>query len=166
MVERRTAVINADAAGDDGITQSRLYDLQRYVSAHMGTDMGNGVSLVATYNRDYQTQLNQAASYANENGNIYKKAQQVCVSQFSHYSQAYVQCTTDELAKYPSGKDLVNSINLPSALYRYTFVSPLWSSDFAGWSLVVCVVILIMILLRFIGVVILRFLLRQHYKSI
>ena len=31
MVERRSAVITADAVGNDDVTQSRLYDLQRYV---------------------------------------------------------------------------------------------------------------------------------------
>lgn len=164
MVQRRQAVYIADTKGDDSLIQNRLYDLQRYVSSHMNTNMGKGVFLVATYNRDKQAIIAKAAS--GSRGNIYKKAQEVCSPRFSSWSPAYVQCTINELAKYPSGKILNDTVNLPTGPYMHNFASPLWSPDFAGWSLVVCVVILIIVIARFIGVVILRLLLRQHYKSI
>ncbi len=164
MVQRRQAVYTADAKGKDEVTQDRLYDLQRYVTSHMNTDMDKGIFLVATYNRDKQALIAQAAT--GSSGNIYKKAQDVCAPQFSTWSPAYVQCTVNELAKYPSGKDLNSAVNLPPGPYLHVFVSPVWSPDFAGWSVLVCVVILIMILARIIGVVILRILLKRHYKSI
>lgn len=166
MVERRDAVYTADNAGDDKIIQSRLYDLQRHISAHMNTGMDNGVTLAATYNRDNQELLKKASNDTNSNGNIYKQVQEICAPKFSYWSQAYVQCVTDELGKYPAGHDLINSVKLPAEPYTHNFISPLWSPDFAGWSVLVCVVILIMIIARFIGVVILRILLRSHYKSI
>jgi hypothetical protein len=130
----------------------------------MNTDMDRGVFLIATYNRDKQALIAQATT--GNNGNIYKKAQDVCAPQFSSWSPAYVQCTVNELAKYPSGNDLNSAVNLPPGPYLHVFVSPLWSPDFAGWAVVVCVVILIMILARFLGVIILRILLRRHYKNI
>lgn len=164
MVDRRAAVYAADITGDNKITQSRLYDLQRYVSAHMNTDMEKGIFLVATYNRDKQSLIAKAS--VGPNGNIYKKAQDVCAPRYTSWSPAYVQCTVSELAKYPAGDSLNNSVNLPSGSYLHVYSSPLWSPDFAGWSVFVCVVILIMIIARFIGVGILRILLRQHYKSI
>jgi len=167
MVDRREAVIAADNAGDDKITQSRLYDLQRYVSAHMNTDLGKGVPLEASYTRDYQVVYEQAAGDVNPNGNIYKKVQVVCMPQFSHWSYAYIQCTTNELAKYPAAGNLVDLVQWPVPdNYVHAFASPVWSLDFAGWSLVVCGVILILIITRLIGVLILRLLLRHHYKSI
>lgn len=167
MIERREAVIAADEIGDDQVTQSRLYDLQRYVSAHMNTDMGKGVYLDSSYKRDYQTAYEAASSASTPSGNIYKKAQDVCRPRFSNWSYAYVQCSADELAKYPEGKDLVDSVQWPTAnSYLHAYASPLWSPDFAGWSVLVCVVILIMIIIRFIGVVILRMLLRRRFKSI
>jgi hypothetical protein len=164
MVQRREAVYTADTKGDETVIQSRLYDLQRYVTSHMNTDMGKGVFLVATYNRDKQALLKQAET--GSNGNIYKNAQQVCAPQFSGWSPAYVQCTVNELSKYPSGTDLNNSVYLSPGPYMHTFVSPVWSPDFAGWSVAVCVVILIMILARFIGVFILKIILRYRYKNI
>ncbi len=164
MVERRDAVNVADIKSDDSVTQDRLFDLQRYVSGHMNTDMGKGIFLTATYNRDKKALIAKAS--VGLNGNIYKKAQEVCAPRYTSWSPAYVQCTVSELAKYPSGESLNNSVNLSPEPYLHVFISPLWSPDFAGWSVLVCVVILIMIIARFIGVVILRMLLRRHYKSI
>jgi len=164
MVQRRDAVYTADTKGDEAAIQNRLYDLQRYTASHMNTDLGKGVFLVATYNRDKQALLKQAET--GSNGNIYKKAQEVCAPQFSSWSPAYVQCTVNELSRYPSGQDLNSSVDLPPGSYMHTFVSPAWSPDFAGWSVVVCVVILIMILARFISVVILKIMLRHRYKNI
>jgi hypothetical protein len=166
MVERRAAVLNADQAGDDEITINRLYDLQRYVSAHMNTDMGKGVYLESSYKRDTQAAFDAAAVDSNPNGNIYKKAQEVCAPRFSRYSYAYLQCTTGELAKYPAAADLQNAVAAPKAdSYLHSFASPLWSPDFAGWSIVLCVVLVVMIFTRFISLVVLRIILHHHYKS-
>jgi hypothetical protein len=164
MVERREAVSRADKAGDNKITQTRLYDLQRYVSAHMNTDMSKGVYLEEAYKRDQQLLFSKAT--IGPNGNIYKKAQDVCAPQYSSWSTAYVQCTISELDKYPSGENLNKIVILPNSSYLHVYASPLWSPDFAGWSVVVCVVILIMIFSRFIGVIILKVLLRKHKNRI
>ena len=88
MVERRSAVLAADSTGDNDKTITRLYDLQRYVSAHMNTDMGKGLYLQASYDRDVKKADNAASSDTNSNGNIYKKAQEVCAPRFTRYSTA------------------------------------------------------------------------------
>jgi len=167
MIERRTAVIAADAKGDSEITINRLYNLQRYVSAHMNTDLGKGVYLETSYKRDVQAAYDRAAIDDNPNGNIYKKAQEVCAPQFDRYSYAYLQCTTGELAKYPAASDLVDSVQLPRAdTYLHSFASPLWSPDFAGWSVVICIVLIVMIIVRLISLAVLRAVLHHHYKSV
>lgn len=166
MVERRAAVLSSDDAGDSETTINRLYDLQRYVSAHMNTNMGSGVYLETSYKRDTQAAYDNAAKDSNPNGNIYKKAQDVCAPQFTRYSYAYLQCTTGELAKYPAASDLLDSVKLPRAdSYRHVFASPLWSPDFAGWSVLVCLVLAIMVIVRLIALVALRVVLHRHYKS-
>lgn len=167
MIERRAAVITADSGGDNTVIQNRLYDLQRYVSAHMNTNMGKGVYLEAAYKRDVESAYEKASSDENPNGNIYKKVQQVCMPQFSYWSYAYLQCTTDELAKYPASNELISAVKLPRAdSYLHVYSSPLWSFDFAGWSLIACVVILIMIIARLASVGIIKLLLRHQDKSI
>jgi hypothetical protein len=167
MVERREAVINADEKGDDEVTVNRLHDLQQYVSSHMNTDMGKGVFLTGARKRDAEEAYAYVSNDSNPNGNIYKKAQEVCAPQFTSYSYAYLQCTMNELAKYPGSSNLISQIQLPPAeAYLRVYVSPLWSPDFAGWSVVICVVILIMILARVTSVIILKIILRRHYKQI
>jgi len=167
MIERRAAVIAADKAGVEESTIQRLYDLQQYVSSHMNTDLGKGVYLESTYQKDSQEALNQASGDQNPNGNIYQKAQEVCAPRFSHYSTAYLQCTTSELAKYPAASDLIGAVKLPSAsAYLHDYESPLWSPDFAGWSVVICAVIVLMIFARIISLMILKVLLRRHYRSV
>ncbi|HMM62437.1 MAG TPA: hypothetical protein PKC86_02660 [Candidatus Saccharibacteria bacterium] len=167
MIERRGAVTAADEAGNTDAVINRLYDLQRYVSSHMNTDMGKGLYLQASYKRDVQKAYDKAASDENPNGNIYKKAQEVCAPRFSSWSQAYLQCTFSELDKYPAASNLTEAVKLPSSnLYLHVFASPLWTPDFAGWSVVVTAVIALVILLRTISLLVLRLMLNRHYKSI
>lgn len=167
MVQRRAAVIAADSVGDQTATIQRLYDLQQYVSAHMNTDLGKGVYLEDSYNRDFQVWQTTVYGDANPNGNIYKKAQDVCAPKFSHYSTAYLQCTTSELAKYPAAADPGTDTSAPKPTsYIHAYVSPVWSPDFAGWSLVVCMVIVLMIIARLVSLVVLKLLLSRHYRSI
>lgn len=167
MVQRREAVMNADEAGNEQNTLERLYDLQRYVSAHMNADLGQGVYLEQSYNRDLQEWISTQYGTNNPNGNIYNAADQVCAPQFSSYSYAYLQCITNELAKYPSAADPASDTSKPrQEAYIHSFYSPLWSPDFAGWSVVACIVIIILIFVRLISLGILQLMLKRHYKRI
>jgi hypothetical protein len=167
MVQRREAVLSADKEGDQTTIIQRLYDLQRYVSAHMNTDLGRGVYLESSYTRDLQNWQSTQYGDSNPNGNIYEKAQEVCAPRFSHYSTAYLQCTTSELEKYPAAADPANSTSKPrQEAYIHSYTSPFWSPDFAGWSVVIFIVVLGLILVRFVSLGVLTLLLRKHYKTI
>lgn len=167
MVQRREAVINADESGKGEAIIERLSDLQRYVSAHMNTDLGQGVYLEKSYNRDLQEWQTNQYGDGNPNGNIYKKAQEICAPQFSYYSYAYLQCTTNELAKYPAATDPATDTSKPrQEAYIHSFSSPTWSPDFAGWAVLACGVIIVMIFVRLLSLAILRLMLKRHYKRI
>lgn len=167
MVQRREAVISADKQGGEEETIARLYDLQRYVSSHMNTNLGKGVYLEHGYTRDFKAWQETEYGDDNPNGNIYKKAQEVCAPQFSGYSYAYLQCTTNELEKYPAAGELGSGVPEPrQETYIHSFSSPLWSADFAGWSVAVCVAILVLIISRLIGLGVLQLMLRRRYKRI
>lgn len=167
MVQRREAVISADKEGNDEVVINRLYDLQRYVAKHMNTDLGRGVYLENAYNRDLQEWQESQYGDANPNGNIYKKAQEVCAPQFSTYSYAYLQCTTNELAKYPAAADPADGSGKPrQETYIHAFSSPVWSPDFAGWAVLVCGVIVLLIIIRLVSALVLQLMLRRHYKRI
>ena len=167
MVQRRDAVITADKEGNNDAIINRLYDLQQFVSAHMNTDLGRGVYLEHSYNRDLQDWQQNQYGDANPNGNIYKRAQEICAPQFSNYSYAYLQCTTNELAKFPAAADPATDTSKPrQEAYIHAFTAPIWSPDFAGWSVLVFGVVLLLIIIRFISLVSLQLMLRRHYKRI
>lgn len=166
MAQRREAVLNADKSGDTEAIQSRLYDLQRYTSEHMNTSTGP-FYLEQQYRRDAQKAVDAASSDNNPNGNINAKAEAVCRPQFTVWSPAYVQCFTEELAKYPPSPDPAQNVSLPSTeLYRHNFLAPVWSPDFAGWAVLGCIIILIVILARLVSLGVLRLLLKRHYRGI
>jgi len=166
MVERRTAVMNADESGDQEVIIQRLSALQRYVSSHMNTDLGRGVYLESSYNRDVTLWQTKQYGDSNPNGNIYQKAQEVCAPRFSGYSAEYLRCTTDELAKYPAAEGPSDGSGKPvQDTYVHSFASPSWSPDFAGWSLVLCAVIALLIVVRLLALGVLKLLLRKHYRN-
>ncbi len=167
MEQRRDAVYAADKTGDDTQIINSLSDLQQYVSSHMNTSLDGGVYLKDSYQRAYDKAVAAASNDNNPNGNIYQKAAQICDPQFSYYTIAYQQCFMNELQKYPSSNQLVEQLNLPpAASYRHDFVSPIWSPDFAGWTVVACIIIALIIVVRLIALGILRLMLHHHYKSI
>ena len=165
MIQRRDAVLVADKNGDQTTMMQRLYDLQRYVASHMNADT-DAFYLEHQYRRDAQKAVDAAKDDGNPNGNINAKAEAACKPHYTVWSQAYVQCFTDELAKYPPSPDPVNNVTLPSTeVYRHNFASPLWSADFAGWSVALCLVIILMIIARLGSILVLRLLLKHHYRG-
>lgn len=166
MVQRRAAVISADKSGDSAALQNRLIELQRYVTSHMNTDMGKGVFLENTY----QTAVNDAyekAANSEDSNNIYKTVQDICAPKFTSWSIAYVNCVSNELAKYPAGSNLASVVQKPSYnAYVHNYISPIWSPDFAGFLVLISVVILIMIIIRITSVLILKLMLKIKFRRI
>jgi hypothetical protein len=169
MEQRRAAVLQADQAGGQDAIKGRLYDLQRFVTAHMNTNMGT-IYLENQYKRDSQAALTGASSDDNPNGNVFKKAQDICAPRYAdlgHYSLAYQQCVIDQLNSYPSGSQLTTNLQLPKAdAYSHSYVSPLWSPDFAGFSVLACILILLTIIGRFIGLMVLRIILKVKNRGV
>ena len=172
MVQRRDAVHAADEAGDKDVLQRRLYDLQRYVSAHMNTDPGR-VDLTQTYLRD-NAELQQRyaeVTDTNPHGDVFAAAQAVCdpIGQAQGWrwpDMRYTNCIAQELEKYPAAEELLVEFRpLPTEPYYHSFAPPLWSPDFAGWSVVVFVLIALVIVFRFITLVALKLALKYHYRK-
>lgn len=170
MVERRQGVLSADQAGNLEDMQNRLYDLQRYTSSHMNANTGR-IALDYQYQRDSQ-KAKEAAEGNNQNGNVYRKAAEVCdpigrAQGWRWPDPRYISCIDSELSKYPAGTDPASGIQLPSVnLYYHSFESPIWSADFAGFSLLICVFIILVIIIRLITLLVLRIALKRHYQSV
>lgn len=168
MVQRRDAVISADKQGDQTVIRNRLIELSGYVSSHMNTDL-NEVYLAEQYERDkadlVKRTVNQQTQIDKEVINA--KVDAICKPQYQGYSQGYVQCFAREYSKFAPGQNPISSIKMPDTeRYRHVYAAPLWSPDFAGFSVLVCVLITLVIVLRLIGLWTLRILLKIRYKDI
>lgn len=164
MIQRRQAVIDADKQGDTTVITERVYDLQRFSSSHMNADSGV-FYLQETYNRD-SAQAMEAMSRSSAYSQIYAEAEAICHPQFHGYSTAYLNCFLAEVSKHPTSETLPEAKAPEPSLYRYNFVSPRWSPDFAGFSILVSIGIVLVIVGRIISLLILKLLLKRHYRSV
>jgi len=168
MVQRREAVISADEQGDQTVIRNRLIELSEYVSAHMNTDR-NEVYLEAQYERDKAEIVKQTVTQQTQTDRevINAKVDAICKPQYQGYSQGYVQCFAREYAKYSPGQDPVSTVKMPDTdRYRHIYAAPLWSPDFAGFSVLICLLITGVIVLRLLSLWTLRILLKIRYKDV
>ncbi len=169
MIERRTAVLEADKSGNDDDIKNNLFALQRWSTSRMNASTG------AFYlENSYERAVKKAIKVASEDGvtkttaSVRAKIDATCQKQWPGYGVGYSQCYVAGLNKYlPAHDSAASVLKLPNPLlYRQSFVSPLWSPDFAGWAVIICIVIALVILLRIISLLLLKALLRRHYSSI
>jgi len=169
MIERRTAVLQADKAGSSDDIQNNLFALQRWSVAHMNASTG-AFYLENSYNQAVKKALKAAArdGVTETTASVRAKIDATCHKQWSGYGVGYSQCYVAGLNKYlPAHSVASSALQLPNPLlYRHDFASPLWSPDFAGWSVLICLLIAATILLRTISLLALKAMLRRHYSSI
>jgi len=148
MIKLRSAVYEADK--NNGDVNSALNDLRKYVYGHMNTNLSSGgnaikppVQLKYTYERlqsAEQKRVDQA------NSNVYTQAQVYCQQQNStdFSGRNRVPCVTDYVTTHG---EKANAI--PVALYQFDFVTPTWSPDLAGWSLIASAILFIAFIASF-----------------
>jgi hypothetical protein len=148
MVKLRTAVYEADK--NNGDINTPLNNLRRYVYAHMNTNLSSGgntikppIQLKYTYER---LQASEQKRVDDANSNVYTQAQVYCQQQNSvdFSGRNRVPCVTDYVTTHGQK---ANSI--PAALYEYDFVSPSWSPDLAGFSLITSVLLFVSLVASF-----------------
>lgn len=147
MVELRQAVYVADEEGGD--VEGALHELREYVHTHMNTDLSTGsnsvyppIQLKHTYERLVAAEQDRIKEV---NGNIYTAAQRYCerLHPESYSGGPRVPCIRD----YVSDNG-IEAKKIPDSLYKFNFVSPRWSPDLAGWSLVVSILIAALLVVR------------------
>jgi len=166
MIQRRDAVAGADKSANSEDITTRLYDLQRFAAAHMNADPG-AVYLQEQYNRDVKAAVSLVSGNLDGYDTPQARADAICNPNLHSrgYSKAYQDCIIRELSREGQVVDPA-TIKMPKpALYRYSFTSPLWSPDFAGWSVVVSILLGVAIVVRLVSALVLRLLLRHHYRQ-
>lgn len=150
MIELRNAVYEADKSGGD--VNAALDNLRQYVYAHMNTNLSSGgnaikppIQLKYTYER-----LQSAAEAAVNNRSLYTDAENYCQTQIpasvSISGRGRISCVQDYIASHGGKK----APQIPAALYEFDFVSPTWSPDLAGWSLILSAILLLIYTVRLV----------------
>jgi hypothetical protein len=141
MVQLRNALYDADK--NNGNVQQALQDLQSYVTSHMNTELISGntsvyppIQLPGTYSRLVEAQGKQLQQQSSPQ--LYTDAQAYCEKldpvDFSGHNR--VPCI-EQYVQSHGGSVKITSI--PDSLYKFAFVSPRWSPDLAGWSLLAAI---------------------------
>lgn len=134
MVELREQVYVADKSGE-GVNDS-INALRSHVYAHMNTNLSSGsngikppLQLKYTYERLLEAEQKKAELAGSS---IYTDAQNYCQEQNSQdfSGRNRVPCVQEYIALHQA-----TVINIPTSAYQFDFVSPTWSPDLAGWSL-------------------------------
>lgn len=139
MIVLRNNLYIADQSNGD--VEGALDKLRVYVYSHMNTDLSSGgnaikppIQLKYTYER-LQTQAEAAVN----NTKLYTEAENVCQAQIpasvSVSGKGRISCVQDYILSH-GGKQ---AASIPSALYQFDFISPAWSPDTAGWSILASV---------------------------
>jgi hypothetical protein len=143
MVQLRDAVYTADKNNSN--TEEALRNLLVYVYAHMNTDLASGpnavhppIQLKYTYERLSKA---QSTGSTENNSEIYNQAQKYCEQAIPNGVSGSYRLSCIQAYVKQHGITTVQSV--PKGLYQFDFVSPRWSPDLAGWSLVATVFLLL-----------------------
>lgn len=148
MVVLRTAVYEADK--NDGDVTKALNDLRLYVYSHMNTSLASSdgvyppIQLKYTYDRLVKAESDHVAE---ANKQVYTAAQHYCEQQNSVDFSGHNRVPCIEAYVNTHG---VKTHSIPDDLYKFDFVSPMWSPDLAGWSVVATILSLITFVILFI----------------
>ena len=154
MVTLRDAVYTADK--DNGDVEGALQGLRGYVYGHMNTQLSSGDNVYPPIQLKYTYQRLKDAEKARvqaETDKVYHDAQVYCEQQnpagFS--GRGRVPCVEDYVKSHR-----VAEKTIPDAMYKFDFVSPWWSPDLAGFSVLVGMALLLLLILRIIAGLVLR----------
>lgn len=136
------AVQTADKNNTD--VQKPLQELQAYVTTHMNANPSSGntsiyppIQLKYTYDR---LKAAQTETLSKTNTSLYNDAQHYCegLNSTDFSGRNRVPCIEQYVQSHTSTQaPLLPAI--PDALYKFAFISPRWSPDLAGWSLLVVI---------------------------
>lgn len=149
MVKLREVVYQADKNAGD--TETALRNLREYVYAHMNTNLSSGdntiyppIQLKYSYDRAIAA---KSQTDSNSNSQIYTDAQKECEKEFpiGLSGSGRIPC----IQQYIASHGIQQQAAVPVSLYEFDFVSPRWSPDLAGWSLVITAASLVLAVTSF-----------------
>ncbi len=161
MIALRDAVFRADETNVD--LEQSLYRLRAYVYSHMNTDLtSSSTAIKPPIQLKYQYERLVAAEKARVDaiiGQVRTEAQAICEQRFP--------TTANVTGREPCIQGILEEKKakaqpIAKELYQFDFLSPRWSPDLAGWSLVFAILFFLIFIVRFILEKWLRHKLRNH----
>lgn len=148
-IELRDAVIEADK--QDGDVESALRDLREHMYSHMNASLSSSTlrqPIQLKYRYDRLLEASKGSS--TDSQKVYADAQAYCEQRFGagNLRDGRVPCVQQYIDEHSSQPEQAPEI--PEALYKFDFVSPTWSPDLAGWSLLLAGIFLALFLIRFL----------------
>lgn len=149
MVELREAVYVADR--DNGDVEGALQALRSHVHSHMNTNLASGdnpikppIQLKTRYERLTAGEQERVKKL---NAEVAAQGESVCAQQFpgAGFNAPRVSCVQDYVAAHG-----VKQQTVPEQLYKFDFISPRWSPDLAGISLLASGIFFSLFAIRFI----------------
>lgn len=150
MVTLREQVYVADQQNGD--VETALTNLRSHVYNHMNTDLASGTSAIRPpiqlKSRYERLAGNEQERIKAANTQVAAQGEQVCAAQFpaAGFNAPRVACIQDYVSRNASTK----AVAVPDSLYKFDFISPRWSPDLAGWSIVLTVIFIVLFIARIV----------------
>jgi hypothetical protein len=145
-VELRDRVLQVDK--QNGNTEAALRDLREHVYTHMNSKLSvpggayPPVQLKYRYDRLVAAEKKRVTQI---NAKLYTEAQGYCEAMIpTGRSLSRIDCIQNYITTKGGAKEKA----IPDSLYKFDFVPPVWSPDLAGWSLVLLVVLMMLLVVR------------------
>ncbi|GAC1387461.1 MAG: hypothetical protein NVS1B7_1060 [Candidatus Saccharimonadales bacterium] len=158
-IKLRDQLLSADKQGAQ--VEESLARLRIFTYGHMNANLVGGsnsiyppIQLQGTYQRliaSEQKRVNDA------NAQTSVEAQANCNQQFPGAKTGYLLCVQNYEASHAATAQAI-----PDGLYKFDFISPRWSPDAAGWSLVVAMLAFTTFIIRLGLDAWLRYILKHH----
>jgi hypothetical protein len=160
MVELRNRVVAADEQA--GNVTGALEALNHHVFHHMNTEIVRPVELVNTYNNQAKVVIEAANKTSGRD--IYAEATAACERRGIPLS-SIAQCTANYAINNNPGVG-PSTINLPDKnRFIYTFATPVWTPDAAGFSLLITGVVMLWLSARLLEYILVRIVVRRRLRN-
>jgi len=145
----RDKVLQVDK--ENGDVESALRELREYTYSHMNSQLSSDTGIYPPIQLKYRYErlvIAEQERVRESNKDIYAAAQQDCERRFpSGFSGSNrLPCIMEYIDTHATPDARPQPI--PEGLYKFDFVSPVWSPDIAGWSLVIASVAMFFLIIR------------------
>ena len=151
-LELRDHVLEVDK--NNGDIETALKELREYTYSHMNTQLSSATGVYPPIQLRYRYDrlvAEEQKRVQGDNAELYTAAQLDCEKRFpgGFSGSNRLPCIQEYINIH--GKPEAQPRTIPEGLYKFDFVSPVWSPDLAGLSLVVAVMALVLLVIRVVA---------------